>query len=135
MRRPSWMTNSGQSPDWAQVMEIPPAKDRHPNHQATPPTNREEKRAQYALTLFIYSERRSCSAWRRAVHSWTILSRRSSRVQDESAIKAAPLMIRSSRSSSDGRVRASLYDCGSTMIFCCVPQQQHDFAVNHSIYR
>jgi len=59
-------------------------------------------------TLDMYSDSRSCRAWRTALHSATILSRLSSRVQDESAISAAPLMILSSRSSSDGRVRTSL---------------------------
>lgn len=71
------------------------------------------------LTLFIYSDSRSCSACRTALHSCTMRSRRSSRVQDESAISAAPLMMLSSRSSSEGRERTSLNDSGSMIIFCC----------------
>ncbi|TRY55281.1 hypothetical protein DNTS_015757, partial [Danionella cerebrum] len=51
---------------------------------------------------------KSCSAWRTALHSATIRSRRSSRVQDESAMRAAPLMMLSRRSSKDGLKRASL---------------------------
>lgn len=64
----------------------------------------------------MYSLSRSWSAWRTALHSATIRSRRSSRVQDESAMRAAPLMILSSLSSSDGRNLASLNVMGSRMI-------------------
>ena len=45
-------------------------------------------------------------------------SRRSSRVHEESAIKAAPLMMLSRRSSRDGRDRISSYARGSMIIFC-----------------
>lgn len=71
------------------------------------------------LTLPMYSESRSCRAWRTALHSATILSRRSSRVQDESAIRAAPLMMLSRRSSREGLKRSSLKLKGSTMICFC----------------
>lgn len=68
------------------------------------------------LTLPMYSESRSCRAWRTALHSATMRSRRSSRVQDESAIRAAPLIMLSRRSSSEGLKRSSLKLKGSTMI-------------------
>lgn len=68
------------------------------------------------LTLFMYSLSRSWSAWRTALHSATIRSRRSSRVHEESAMRAAPLMMLSRRSSRDGRNRASLNVMGSRMI-------------------
>lgn len=68
------------------------------------------------LTLFMYSLSRSWSACRTALHSATILSRRSSRVQDESAMRAAPLMMLSSLSSRDGRNLASLNVMGSRII-------------------
>lgn len=69
-----------------------------------------------ALTLFMYSLSRSWSACRTALHSATIRSRRSSRVQEESAMRAAPLMMLSSLSSRDGRNLASLNVMGSRMI-------------------
>lgn len=69
-----------------------------------------------ALTLPMYSDSRSCRAWRTALHSATMRSRRSSRVQDESAIRAAPLIMLSRRSSSEGLKRSSLKLKGSTMI-------------------
>lgn len=68
------------------------------------------------LTLFMYSLSRSWSACRTALHSATILSRRSSRVHEESAMSAAPLMMLSSLSSRDGRNLASLNVMGSRMI-------------------
>lgn len=71
------------------------------------------------LTLFIYSVKRSCNACRTALHSCTILSLRSSLVQAESAIKAAPLIILSSLSSRDGLILTSLYVNGSIITFCC----------------
>lgn len=70
------------------------------------------------LTLLMYSESRSCNACLTLLHSLTILSRLSSRVHPESAINAAPLMMLSSLSSSDGRVRTSLYWRGSMINFC-----------------
>lgn len=60
------------------------------------------------LTLFMYSVSRSWSACLTALHSCTILSLRSSLVQEESAIRAAPLMMLSRRSSNDGLVLTSL---------------------------
>ncbi|CAL4075771.1 unnamed protein product, partial [Meganyctiphanes norvegica] len=59
---------------------------------------------------------RSCKACRTALHSSTILRRRSSRVQNESAIRAAPLIIDSSLSSREGLVLTSLYVKGSMFI-------------------
>lgn len=76
------------------------------------------------LTLFMYSLSRSWSACRTALHSATILSRRSSRVQDESAMSAAPLMMLSSLSSRDGRNLASLNVMGSRIILFW--KQQHE---------
>ena len=67
----------------------------------------------------MYSESRSWRAWRTELHSEMIFSRRSSRVHEASAIRAAPWMMLSRRSSSDGRVWISLNDAGSMMIFCC----------------
>lgn len=78
-----------------------------------------ERAERPGLTLFMYSLSRSCSACRTALHSATIRSRRSSRVHEESAMSAAPLMMLSSLSSSDGRNRASLNVMGSRMILFC----------------
>lgn len=71
------------------------------------------------LTLFMYSLNKSWRAWRTALHSATMRSRRSSRVHEESAINAAPLMMLSKRSSREGRKRASLNVRGSRMILFC----------------
>ena len=68
------------------------------------------------LTLPIYSDRRSWRAWRTELHSATMRSLRSSRVHEESAMRAAPLMMLSRRSSREGRKRSSLKARGSTMI-------------------
>lgn len=77
------------------------------------------------LTLFMYSLNKSCRACRTALHSATMRSRRSSRVHDESAIRAAPLIMLSKRSSREGRKRASLNVKGSKMIlFCWVKRQK-----------
>uniref|UniRef100_A0A224XXG5 Uncharacterized protein n=1 Tax=Panstrongylus lignarius TaxID=156445 RepID=A0A224XXG5_9HEMI len=61
----------------------------------------------FTLILAMYSDSKSCKACLTALHSATILSLLSSLVQDESAIKAAPLIMLSKRSSNDGRVRTS----------------------------
>ncbi len=82
------------------------------------------------LTLLIYSESRSCRACLTALHSCTILSLLSSLVHDESAIRAAPLIILSKRSSNDGRERTSLYVRGSMITFCCEILTIH-FSQNH----
>ena len=66
----------------------------------------------------MYSVSKSCKVCRTALHSCTIRSRLSSLVQEESAIKAAPLIIDSKRSSNDGLDRTSLYVSGSMIIFC-----------------
>lgn len=86
----------------------------------------------------MYSCSRSCSAWRTALHSATMRSRRSSLqheggerrpgwgqgdwgggphlVHELSAMSAAPEMMDSSLSSSEGRVRSSEYCKGSMTI-------------------
>lgn len=68
------------------------------------------------LTLPIYSDKRSWRAWRTELHSATMRSLRSSRVHEESAMRAAPLIMLSRRSSKEGRKRSSLNARGSTMI-------------------
>ena len=90
------------------------------NHGTAKKQTEEGKKRQWerALTFFSYSVSRSCRAWRTALHSCTMRSRRSSRVHEESAIKAAPLMMLSRRSSRDGRDRISSYARGSMIIFC-----------------
>lgn len=67
----------------------------------------------HSLTLFMYSERRSWRAWRIALHSVIMRSRWISRVQEESANKAAPLIIPSKRFSSDGLILSSFTVRGS----------------------
>ncbi|TNN57517.1 Gamma-adducin [Liparis tanakae] len=57
-------------------------------------------------------------------------SRRSSRVQDESAMRAAPLMMLSRRSSREGRKRSSLNASGSTMICFCEQKDNHTGLMN-----
>lgn len=64
-------------------------------------------------TFAMYSDSKSCSAWRTALHSVTMRSRRSSRVQSASAINAAALIICSNCCSNDGRECISLYANGS----------------------
>lgn len=66
----------------------------------------------------MYSESRSWRAWRIALHSAMMRSRWKSRVQEESASKAAPLMIASKRFSSDGLIFSSLTTRGSWIIKC-----------------
>lgn len=78
----------------------------------------------WKLTLFMYSLSKSWRACRTALHSATMRSRRSSRVQDESAMSAAPLMMLSKRSSREGRKRASLNVRGSKMILFCWRRQR-----------
>ncbi|KAE9535699.1 hypothetical protein AGLY_007600, partial [Aphis glycines] len=77
----------------------------------------------FTLTLDIYSESKSCNAWRTALHSATILSLRSSRVHEESAINAAPLIILSSRSSKEGRCSSqftrSIINLIPIIVHCC----------------
>lgn len=80
---------------------------------------RERKWKGKILTLPIYSDRRSWRAWRTELHSATMRSLRSSRVQEESAMRAAPLIMLSRRSSREGRKRSSLNASGSTMICFC----------------
>jgi len=65
------------------------------------------------LTLDMYSVSKSCRACRTALHSATIRSLLSSLVHEESAIKAAPLIMLSNLSSRLGLVRSSLYCKGS----------------------
>ena len=72
----------------------------------------------------MYSERRSWSACLTALHSATILSRLLSRVQEESAMSAAPLMMLSSLSSREGRVRTSLYSKGLILTRSCQQEVQ-----------
>lgn len=76
-------------------------------------------RSKGKLTLFMYSLNKSWRACRTALHSATMRSRRSSRVQEESAMSAAPLMMLSKRSSKEGRKRASLNVRGSRIILFC----------------
>lgn len=83
-----------------------------------------------APTLPMYSESRSCSACRTELHSATIRSRRSSRVQEESAMRAAPLMMLSRRSSREGRNLSSLKLCGSTMICFCRGRETENKCIN-----
>lgn len=78
-----------------------------------------KQRIGMTLTLPIYSDRRSWRAWRTELHSATMRSLRSSRVHEESAIRAAPLIMLSRRSSREGRKRSSLNASGSTMICFC----------------
>lgn len=66
----------------------------------------------------MYSDSRSWRAWRIALHSAMMRSRWKSRVQEESASKAAPLIIASKRFSSDGRIFSSLTTRGSWIIKC-----------------
>lgn len=72
----------------------------------------------------MYSLSKSWRACRTALHSATMRSRRSSRVHEESAISAAPLMMLSKRSSREGRKRASLNVRGSKMILFCWEKRQ-----------
>lgn len=77
-----------------------------------------KRRKVWLPTLFMYSESRSWRAWRIALHSAMMRSRWKSRVQEESASKAAPLIIASKRFSSDGLILSSLTKRGSWMIKC-----------------
>lgn len=78
------------------------------------------------LTFPIYSDKRSWRAWRTELHSATMRSLRSSRVHEESAMRAAPLIMLSRRSSKEGRKRSSLNARGSTMICFCKKRSRRE---------